>query len=248
LPRPGSWLLLVGALVVIAAGCSDSASLTTAAALGPTTPAATSVTTAPAATTTSDPGDACPQSANIPDGAGDSYGIPADLTGDGISETLTTYFVPDTGEWHFRVLFGLGGSVDQVISGAAPDHDALPLGTFDVESDGTPEIFLQVGSNDSVAFIGFYDAAGCDITRITGPGEVLSVGTTDDMAQGITCTGDGFIEAQFASRVGANEWESGFAPYKLTGSLLEAFPGDGGGLDDAGAAALVGIFCGDVGL
>jgi hypothetical protein len=220
----------------------------TTAAQTTTTSAAETSTTAIATTTTSTlPATICPIPPALPDGAIRFAGGSGDYDGDGQPDPAITYQAgPDT--WRLRVTFADGGGTDVAILDAEDFAPPRHIGGFDIEGDGTDEIFVAVGVGASTVHVGLYDVAGCVATRVTAEGApaVLPVGASIGNVSGIACPGDGTIQRVFAQYVDDDVYEGGFAPYALDGAALIALPGDGAGFTAEEAFALAVLDCGDL--
>lgn len=276
--RAGYGLIVIAVLAVACSDTADTspppttaAPATTAAPPATTTPPATAATTAappptttpsttvpPTTTTTAAPPTTvppttaapatCPPGPTVPADAQGFETIATDLNGDGIDDGVSTYFSPAEERWHLRVEWGGGGVTDQVIPdsfGAAP---ARPIGPYDVEGDGTPELFATVGSGASTVLVGLFDVAGCDVTRVTIGGEaaVFPVGASVQNISGLACGPVGHLDRLFASYVDEDVYEGGFEPFLLSGSELTGGPGDGAGFTAEEAAGLAVLDCGDL--
>ena len=175
--------------------------------------------------------------------------VGGDFDGDGNGDELFTYQA-GADNWRVRVVFADGGGADATITEAEDLAPPRPIGGFDIDGDGAEEVFLVVGSGASAAEIGFYDVANCVATRITAGGvsAVFAVGSSVGAISGLLCPGDGTIQRTFAQYVAENEYEGGFAPYRLDGAVLTALPGDGAGFTADEAFALGVLDCGGLAL
>ena len=263
--------LLVGAaLIVVACGedpapaasttgadaTSPTATTTTAPATTATTEAApatttsvaeTSATTSSTTTSSTLPATACPIPALLPEGTLLFAGGGGDYDGDGQLDTAVTYqAAPDS--WRLRITFADGGGADTAISEAEDFAPPRPIGGFDIEGDGTDEMFVAVGAGASTVQIGLFDVAGCIATRVTegGSAAVFPVGASIGNVSGLACPGDGTIQRIFAQYVDEDVYEGGFAPYVLEGAVLTAFPGDGAGFTAEEAFGLAVLDCGSL--
>ncbi len=221
---------------------------TTIGAATTTEPPATTSTTLPATTTTVP--SACPQAPPPAADAADATSIGADFDGDGLADVLSTYIVPSEARWHVRVEFGAGGSDDVQIVDSNMATPARPIGGHDVDGDGTNEAFVTVGSGASAVLVGLYDVAACGLTRITIDADpaVFPVGATIGSVSGLACDVVGDLDRLFAQQVAEDEYEGGFEPFTLTGSVLTSGFGDGAGFSAAEAAALATLDCGTLAL
>ncbi len=212
---------------------------------GPPTPTST---TLPATTTTAAP--ACPQAPPLAADAADATFVGVDLDGDGLADLLSTYIVPSEARWHVRVEFGAGGSDDVQIVDSNMVGAARPIGGHDVDGDGTNEAFVTVGSGASALLVGLYDVAACGLTRVTVGADpaVFPIGATIGNVSGLACNVVGDLDRLFAQQVATDEYEGGFEPFTLTGSVLTPGLGDGASFSGAEAAALATLDCGTLAL
>jgi len=184
----------------------------------------------------------------MPPDAANPTAITADLDLDGLDDDVRTYFAPGEGRWRIRVEWAGGGTTDQVIDdsiGAAP---ARPIGPYDVDGDGTPELFAIVGSGAATLLVGLYDVAECELTRVTLDGEEASfpVGATVQHVSGLSCGPVGDLDRLFADRVADDTFEGGVEPFTLSGSELTAGFGDGATFTREEAGSLAVLDCGDL--
>ena len=220
----------------------------------PTTTAPSTTTTGVATTTTLPPAvtvpPICPQAPPLAADAADATSVSADFDEDGLADLLRTYIVPSEGRWHVRVEFAAGGSDDVQIVDSNMVGAARPIGGHDVDGDGTNEAFITVGSGASAVLVGLYDVAACDLTRVTVGTEpaVFPIGATIGNSSGLACDGVGDLDRLFAQQVAADEYEGGFEPFTLSGSVLTPGPGDGASFTGDEAAALATLDCGTLAL
>lgn len=257
-------------LLVLLVGCGEGATTTTVPATAstvttstpPTTaitsttvvatttaPPQTSTTTSTTSTTTTEPPPAtvCPVASVLPAGTLTFAGEFGDLDGDGALDELITYQAgPD--DWRLRIVFADGGGADAGIVDAVDFTPPRPLGGFDIDADGSDEVFLTVGSGASAAQVGFFDVVDCVATRVTlsGAPAAFAVGGSVGTVSGLSCPGDGTINRNFAQYVADDTYEGGFEPFRLDGSVLTGFPGDGAGFTAAEAFALAVLDCGSL--
>jgi hypothetical protein len=211
------------------------------ATVSPTT--ATTTTT----TTTTLPPSVCPTPVPLQESTLRFAPVGGDFDGDGNPDELFTYQA-DPDEWRVRIVFADGGGADAAIVESEDLAPPRPIGGFDIDGDGAEEVFLVVGSGASAAEIGFYDVADCVATRITvgGVPAVFAIGSSVGAVAGVSCPGDGTIQRNFAQYVAENEYEGGFAPYRLDGPVLTELPGDGAGFTAEEAFALGVLDCGEL--
>ena len=227
---------------------TTSSTSTTPSTTTTTAPAATTSTTLPVAATTVP--SACPQAPPPAADATDSTFVTGDFDGDGLADVLSTYIVPSEARWHVRVEFDAGGSDDVTIVDSNMATPARPIGGHDVDGDGTDEAFVRVGSGASAVLVGLYDVAACGLTRVTvGPDPaVFPIGATIGNVSGLACNVVGDLDRLFAQQVTADEYEGGFEPFTLTGSVLTPGAGDGAGFSAAEAGELATLDCGTLAL
>ena len=226
---------------------APTTSSTTVVAPTTTTAAELSTTTSSTTTTSTLPATTCPVAPALPDGAVVYAGGDGDYDGDGQLDTAATYQAgPDS--WRLRITFADGGGADTAIGDAEDFAPPRPIGGFDIEADGTDEIFVSVGAGASTVRIGLFDVAACAAIRVTEGGSpaVFPVGASIGQISGVVCPGDGTIERVFAQFVDDDVYEGGFAPYVLDGAVLTGFPGDGAGFAADEAFALAVLDCGDL--
>ena len=267
-------LIVAGIIVLVAGACGGDAEpattttvvapvdsttqapATTTSSLAPTTvpettttAAATTTTTTTTTSTTTLPPTVCPVPAAFADGTLVFSGGSGDFDGDGNVDELMTYQMgPD--QWRVRVVFADGGGADAAIAEGLDFAPPRPIGGYDIDGDGPQEVFLTVGSGASTVQVGFFDVADCVATRVTSGGlaAVFGVGGSVGMVSGIFCPGDGTIQRIFASYVADDEYEGGFEPFALSGSVLSGGFGDGAGFTADEAFALAVLDCGSLAL
>lgn len=237
------------AVTTTAATTTDLAPITTAAPETTTSAAATSTTTSSTTTSSTLPTTTCPVSPALPDGALSFAGGSGDYDGDGQPDAAITYqAAPDS--WRLRITFADGGGADVAIADAEDFAPPRHVGGFDIEGDGSDEVFVVVGAGASTVQLGLFDVAGCVASRVTAGGTpaVFALGASIGNVSGIVCPGDGTIARVFAQYVDEDLYEGGFAPYVLDGSVLTAFPGDGASFTADEAFALAVLDCGSLSL
>jgi len=256
-------LILAG----VVAGCGGEAEPTTTEAAIATTTEATTTTTRPATTTTVVETTTstttastttttttttttllptvCPRPTPLADGTLAFSGASGDFDGDGALDQLSTYQVgPD--DWRVRVVFADGGGADAAIVDGFDLTPPRPIGGFDIDADGPQEVFLTVGSGASTVQVGFFDVESCVATRIKTGGmpATFGVGGSVGTVSGLYCPGDGTLHRNFAQYVAEDEYEGGFEPFLLEGSVLTPGFGDGAGFTADEAFALAVLNCG----
>jgi len=244
-------------LIMVSAGCdwqtdaepdatttAPAASTTTTPSAATTGPSTTTGTTLPAATTTVPA--ACPEAPPPAADAADETSVNADFDSDGLTDVLSTYVVPSEARWHVRVDFGAGGSDDAAIVDSNMVASARPIGGHDVDGDGTDEAFVTVGSGASAMLVGLYDIAACGLTRVTigTVPAVFPIGATVGNVSGLACNVVGDLDRLFAQQVATDDYEGGFEPFTLAGSVLTGGFGDGASFTAAEAGDLATLDCG----
>ncbi len=207
----------------------------------------TTTTTMPSTTTTTTVAAACPTAPAIPVGATVSATKSIDADGDAALDVMTTYLVG--ADWHLRVDFGAGGSADVVVPDVSPLTGALALGAFDIEGDGTGELFVKVDAGAHAILVGLYDVDGCGLVPITigGVPAVFPVGASVGNFSGLNC--DGSLLWTFEGTLiegSEGMYEAMDIPYTLEGHVLTQGFGDGAvvSADEIGPL----LTCGDVDL
>ena len=239
-------------------GTSAITTTTTQAAATPSTTspatttepiATTSTSTTTSTTTSTAPPTSCPAAPPLAAGTVAYAGGIGDFDGDGQSDQIATYQAgPDS--WRLRVTFADGGGADAAITDAEDFAPPRPIGGFDIDGEGTDEVFISVGAGASTVQLGLFAVAGCVVSRVTegGAAAVFAVGASIGNVSGVVCPGDGTIHRVFAQYVAEDVYEGGFAPYALEGAVLTAFPGDGAGFTADEAFALAILDCGSLSL
>jgi hypothetical protein len=187
----------------------------------------------------------CGEAPAPPGDALDLTSVTTDLTGDGLDDELATYAVPSEDEWHLRITFGAGGSIDEVIEGSSLVAAARPIGGHDIDGDGRAEAFVTVGSGAATILIGLYVVGDCGLSRVTLDGfpAVFPVGATVGNTSGLRCEAPG-LSRLFAMQTTEESYVGGSQPYALQGSVLIDGPQLTGELTMAGAAQLAVFTCG----
>ena len=72
----------------------------------------------------------------------------------------------------------------------------------------------------------------------------MPIGATIGNVSGLACNVVGDLDRLFAQQVAADEYEGGFEPFTLTGSVLTPGPGDGASFSAAEAGDLATLDCG----
>ena len=172
-----------------------------------------------------------------------------DFDGDGNPDEAFTYQQgPD--QWRVRITFADGGGADSAIVEGEDFAPPRPIGGYDIDDDGVDEVFLTVGAGASTVQVGFFSVAACVAQRITQAGVPASfpIGASIGNTSGLTCPGDGTVNRAFAQYVDDDVYEGGFVPYRLEGTVLTEFPGDGAGFTAEEAFALATLDCGGLAL
>jgi hypothetical protein len=191
----------------------------------------------------------CPIPVALAGGTLTFSGASGDFDGDGLADQLMTYQAgPD--DWRVRVVLADGGGADAAIVDGVDLTPPQPIGGYDIDGDGADEVFVTVGSGASAVLVGFFDVSACVATRVTSGGTpaVFSVGGSVGTVSGLFCPGDGTIQRVFAQYVADDEYEGGFEPFTLSGSVLTGGFGDGAGFTADEAFALAVLDCGPLSL
>jgi hypothetical protein len=187
----------------------------------------------------------CTEAPPAPGEALDLTSLSTDLSGDGLDDELATYAVPSENQWHIRISYGAGGSVDEAIEGSSLVAAARPIGGHDIDGDERAEAFVTVGSGASTILVGLYVVGDCGLSRVTVEGfpAVFPVGATVGNASGLRCEAPG-LSRLFAMQTTEESYVGGSQPYALQGSVLIDGPQLTGELTMAGAAQLAMFTCG----
>jgi len=143
-------------------------------------------------------------------------------------DVMTTYLTG--GEWHLRVDFGAGGGADLVLTGVSPVTGAIGIGAFDIEGDGTSELFAKVDAGAYTTLVGLYDVAACDLVPLTiggGASAIFPVGASVGNFAGMTCDGTMLWTFSGTLMEGTSNYEAMDIPYTLSGHVLTQGTGDG---------------------
>lgn len=176
------------AAVVVATGCSDTASLSA----GPETTSAAPASSAPASSTPSSsaPVSSAPSSAAATRSAGPTAGVPdgagtattVDLDGDGRPDTV---WLADDAEGHrtLGVTTTSHGTVSTAFTSAAPQAASA---TAAVLASGAPVVFLDTGRSVEL-YVYRVEGPSLGVVRgVTGDPYAFSLGFTD-YGTGLTC-------------------------------------------------------------
>jgi hypothetical protein len=240
--------------LVACSSADDTAALTTTAnppttgTVSTTTTDTTTTDTTTTDTTTTTEANTCPAGTRIPPDATDVTETSTDLDLDGLDDNVKTYF-PLTGEyWRIRVEWATGGSTDQVINDSANGNRVRPIGPYDVDGDGTPELFVVVGNGAAIDLVGIYDIAGCELTRVTLNGTEASfpIGASAQHVRGLSCGPVSNLDRLFADFVADDTFEGGVETFTLSGSELTAGSSDETTFTSGEMDAWVFLGCGDL--
>lgn len=168
-----------------------------------------------------------------------------DADGDAALDVMTTYLVG--ADWRLRVDLGAGGSIDVVIADVSPLTGALALGAFDIEGDGTGELFVKVDGGAYATLVALYDVDGCGVVPITIGGEraVFAVGASVSNFAGLNCDGSLLWTFEGTLIEGSDGmYEAIDIPYTLEGHVLTQGVGDGAVVSAGEIGPL--LTCGDV--
>jgi hypothetical protein len=96
-----------------------------------------------------------------------SSSVVADLVGDGLEDTLSVYGDEESEKWYLQVDFGSGFAAEvsfdrDLFFGVAP----YVYSVFDIEGDGSLEIFLANGGGAHTEAIHLFDVQPCEIKEV----------------------------------------------------------------------------------
>ncbi len=174
-----------------------------------------------------------------------------DVDGDAALDVMTTFLLDS--DWHLRVDFADGGGVDVVLADVSPLTGAVGIGGFDIEADGTAELFVKVDAGAYATLVGLFDYAGCRIVPITidslddafdGETAVFAVGASVSNFSALSCDGSMLWTSEGSVITGSDQFEVMDIPYTLEGHVLTQGFGDGAVV---GADEIPSLFaCGDL--
>ncbi len=163
----------------------------------------------------------------------------ADVDGDPYLDKISTFRQEES--WTVRVDLATGGGA---VAGFGPEVGAFDpvaaIGAFDIEGDGTGELFVKVGAGAYTSLIQILDYEDCTITPITldtiddagdGMTAIFPVGASIGNQSGLTC--DGTMLWTFDAMLSGDGtfYEVMDIPYTLSGSVLTQGFGDGAIVD-----------------
>ena len=159
----------------------------------------------------------------------------ADVDGDAYLDKVSTMREEET--WTVRVDLATGGGAAEAFGPDVGAFDPVAaIGAFDIEGDGTGELFVKVGAGAYTSLVQVLDYEDCTITPITldtiddfgaGATAIFPVGGSIGNQSGLTCDGT-MLWTVYASLFGdGTSYEVIEIPYTLSGSVLTQGFGDG---------------------
>ncbi len=210
------------------------ATTTTTAPTTTTTAAPTTTTTAVRSTSTTALPTVCAPLSPIPASAMAVTTVPVDVDGDALLDLMTVYRVEET--WGLRIDVGIGGGVVEAILDVSALDPVAAIGGFDIEGDGTDELFVKVGSGAYATLIQLFDFKDCTITPITldtiddatdGVTAIFAVGASISNVNALNCDGTQLWTLAGDLSDDGTFYEVMEVPYTLSGSVLTQGFGDG---------------------
>lgn len=169
-----------------------------------------------------------------------------DVDADGLPDTA--YMVQTSAGWQAVVEFGGGGATVAALSGTNDFDQPFVIGDADLDGDGVNELAVSMGVGAYVGLVGFVRVRDCDIVQLAfedSSPAVFATGASVGGGEALICNGDGTIDVYFftlfpGSDAGSPEaeYESGWAPYRMEGDIVVAYPGDGAVLSGADVAEI----------
>lgn len=219
-------------------------------AADPTTTTAEEPTSSLAASSeTTEAPDVCPAT-ELPSGA-TTVPVEVDVDADGLTDTA--YMLQSDSGWQAVVEFGGGGAATTPMSGTNDFDQPFVMGEADLDGDGFNELGVSVGNGAYVGLIAFLRVRDCDIIQLAfedSSPAIFASGASAAGGESLICDGSGNLEVYFFSLLPGfepgspdAEYEGGFAPYKIEGDTVVAYPGDGASLTDADVAAFELLDC-----
>jgi hypothetical protein len=213
---------------------------------------ATTTSTAEATTSTSAAA-GCPDEAPVPGTATDVQTAPVafDGDGDGQPDDLTVFRFE--GAWWVQVEWAAGGSGAVTIDGA--DMGARPLGGFDLDGDGTDEVWVAISGPASGSLVGVFRVLGCGLWPVldasTGQPFAFPVTSSIGSFSGASCESIGDVALVNGELVDSDtgQYETGETPYEYDASSGEVTAGfgDGGSASFDEVGGLATLACGSLG-
>lgn len=204
----------------------------TTAATAATTSATTPVTSEPA-TTLATPAttigvEPCPggSGAALPDDAVGVTEAIGDFDGDGEPDRMLVYGEGGLGPWHIRVVLA-----EHVPEATIPGTSvvARAVGGWDIDRDGSDEVFAVVGSGASTLIVGIFTLSGCDLIPLeiagSAGGAQFAVGASAANQSGLVCPPAGGVEVIAQSTSDGVEYIQVRDGYALVGGGTLSFLG-----------------------
>ncbi len=207
---------------------------TTTAPTTTTTTAPTTTTTVVRSTTTTALPVVCAPLSPVPASAMEVTTVPVNVDGDNLADLMTVYRVEET--WGLRIDVGVGGAVVEAILDVFALDPVAAIGGFDIEGDGSDELFVKVGSGAYATLIQLFDFKDCTITPITldtiddandGVTAIFGVGASIGTVSALTCDGTQLWTLDANLSDDGTFYEVMEVPYTLSGSVLTQGFGDG---------------------
>ncbi len=163
----------------------------------------------------------------------------ADVDGDAYLDKVSTYRQEET--WTVRVDLATGGGAAEAFGPDVGAFDPVAaIGAFDIEGDGTGELFVKVGAGAYTSLVQILDYEDCTVTPITldtiddagdGMTAIFPVGASIGFQSGMTCIGDMLWTFDAELSGDGTFYEVMEIPYTLSGSVLTQGFGDGAIVD-----------------
>lgn len=177
--------------------------------------------------------------------------VEVDVDADGLTDTA--YMLQSDTGWQAVVEFGGGGATATAMSGTNDFDQPFVMGEADLDGDGFNELGISVGNGAYVGLIAFLRVRDCDIIQLAfedSSPAIFASGASAAGGEALVCDGSGNLEVYFFSLLPGlepgspdAEYEGGFAPYKIEGDTVVAYPGDGASLSAADVDALELLDC-----
>ncbi len=160
--------------------------------------------------------------------------VPVDVDGDDLLDLMTVFREEET--WGLRIDVGVGGGVVEAILDVFALDPVAAIGGFDIEGDGSDELFVKVGSGAYATLIQLFDFEDCTITPITldaiddandGVTAIFGVGASIGTVSALTCDGTQLWTLDANLSDDGTFYEVMEVPYTLSGSVLTQGFGDG---------------------
>lgn len=162
--------------------------------------------------------------------------VAIDVDGDGIDETVYTYLSDPV--WLLVVEYADGSYSSEAIVDAYAEDNVKVIGAAPFRGTAANDVAFTIGGGAYTTAVGFSRVTNCEIIRMTssegGPISFLT-GASISNYSGIYCE-TGLVQQDFFSiAVEGNgnqepQYEGGFSPYLLDGTVFTEGFGDGAGL------------------